>query len=110
MMGKKPPEQHVNASEPVPPPQASRAHLLTTKFLVPARPLTLIARPRLTALLDAGLQQPLILVSAGAGFGKTTLLAAWVRSFASGTRPVAWVSLDPGDTIPVQFWAEDACW
>jgi LuxR family maltose regulon positive regulatory protein len=105
MMGNKPCEQHVNASEPVPPPPPYHAHLLTTKFLVPALPGTLIPRPRLTALLDAGLQQPLILVSAGAGFGKTTLLAAWVRSFASGTRPVAWVSLDAGDNIPVQFWA-----
>lgn len=76
MMGNTPPEQHVNASEPLPPPQSYHAHLLTTKFLVPALPGTLIARPRLTALLDAGLQRPLILVSAGAGFGKTTLLAA----------------------------------
>src|SRR5258708_8923721 len=38
MMGNKPREQHVNASEPVPPPPSSHAHLLTTKFLVPARP------------------------------------------------------------------------
>lgn len=105
MMGNKPPEQHVNASEPLPPPQSYPAHLLTTKFLVPALPGTLIARPRLTALLNAGLQQPLMLVSAGAGFGKTTLLAAWVHSFAPGTRPVAWVSLDTGDNLPVQFWA-----
>jgi LuxR family maltose regulon positive regulatory protein len=45
-----------------------------------------------------------VLVSAAAGFGKTTLLASWVRSLAPGHPPVAWVSLDASDNAPVPFW------
>lgn len=91
-------------------------HLLATKFFVPMPPHALIARSRLTQILDAGFHQhiPLILVSAAAGFGKTTLLAAWIRSFPPGHPSVAWVSLDTRDNAPVQFWtyvltALDAC-
>ena len=43
----------------------------------------------------------LVLVCAPAGFGKTALLADWLRS---GDRPVAWLSLDAGDNDPVRFW------
>src|SRR5258708_2619832 len=45
-----------------------------------------------------------MLVSAAAGFGKTTLLTSWVRSLAPGHPPVAWVSLDASDDVPFQFW------
>ena len=50
--------------------------LLATKFFVPVAPHALIARPHLFSLLEEGRQRPLMLVSAPAGFGKTTLLSA----------------------------------
>src|SRR6516165_3605133 len=79
--------------------------LLTTKFFVPASPHTLISRPRLTALLDEGLQRKLTLLSAPAGSGKTTLLSTWIQSRPGGDFPVAWVSLDEGDNDPARFWS-----
>jgi LuxR family maltose regulon positive regulatory protein len=53
--------------------------------------------------LNQGLEGTLTLVSAPAGFGKTTLLAEWVA--AVPTRPVAWVSLDQSDNDPAIFWS-----
>ena len=52
--------------------------------------------------MNAGLNRKLTLVSAPAGFGKTTLLSEWVAGIE---RPVAWVSLDEGDNDPARFWA-----
>ena len=66
-------------------------------------PHTLIARPRLFSLLEEGRQRPLTLVSAPAGFGKTTLLSAWVQALSPGNPHVAWVSLDEADNDPVHF-------
>jgi LuxR family maltose regulon positive regulatory protein len=97
-------ESHNNAPEPGPVPRSSPDPLLATKFLTPASSHEIIARPRLLALLNAGLRRRVILVSAAAGFGKTTLLSHWVRSFAPGSPPVAWVSLDASDNAPFQFW------
>jgi LuxR family maltose regulon positive regulatory protein len=54
--------------------------LLATKFYVPVALGHLISRPRLTALLDESLKCPFTLVSAAAGFGKTTLLSTWSQS------------------------------
>jgi len=70
------------------------ATLLQTKLHLPrARP-SLVSRPRLLTRLDD--HHPLILLSAPAGCGKTTLLAEWVAQ----ARPrVAWLSLDDGETI-----------
>ena len=74
--------------------------LLGTKLHVrPPRP-GLVPRSRLVALLDGGLACPLTLVSAPAGFGKTTLLVEWL---ARHPCPVAWVSLDPADDDPTVF-------
>ena len=92
------------SSPPQPIPHSCPDTLLATKFLVPASSHEIIARPHLLELLNAGLHQRLILVSAAAGFGKTTLLADWVRSLAPGHLPVAWVSLDTRDNAPFQFW------
>lgn len=78
--------------------------LVATKFLVPTPAHALIARPRLTALLNQGSKQKLTLVSAPAGFGKTTLVSTWVRSLPEDQAQVAWVSLDGGDNDPVRFW------
>ena len=79
--------------------------LLVTKFYVPVTSGTLISRPRLTSLLDESLKYPLTLVSAAAGFGKTTLLANWGQSLPSNNPRVAWVSLDEEDNEPQLFWA-----
>ncbi len=79
-----------------------RTPLLNTKLSIPlARP-ALVIRLRLLKLLDSGLQRKLTLVSAPAGFGKTTLVAGWARS--SGI-PVAWLSLDEKDNDPVLFFS-----
>ncbi|GHO71468.1 LuxR family transcriptional regulator [Ktedonobacter sp. SOSP1-52] len=101
-MGQKDRECQNNAPEPI--PRSFPQPLLATKFLVPVSSHEIIARPHLLPLLNAGLHQRVVLVSAPAGFGKTTLLASWVRSFAPGHPPVAWVSLDASDNVPFQFW------
>ena len=72
---------------------------------MPVAPHTLIARPRLFSLLEEGRRRPLTLVSAPAGFGKTTLLSAWVQAHPPGNPLVAWVSLDEADNDPVRFWS-----
>jgi LuxR family maltose regulon positive regulatory protein len=59
-----------------------------------------VQRPRLLERLDQGLIGRLILLSAPAGFGKTTLLSTWL---ADRGYLVAWVSLDPGDNDPLRF-------
>src|SRR6266487_1938536 len=82
-----------------------REELLSTKFILSACPSPLISRPRLSALLDAGLQHKLTLLSAPAGFGKTTLLSTWAQSDSAGNSHMAWVTLDEGDNAPRRFWA-----
>src|SRR6266542_5177005 len=79
----------------VPTPQ-----LLATKLYMPRVRPDLVARPRLFARLDAGLHGALTLVCAPAGFGKTTLLAAWLHRIG---RPAAWLGLDAGDSDPAVF-------
>ncbi len=75
--------------------------LLKTKLYIPhARP-GLVPRARLTGRLDAGLERKLILVSAPAGYGKTTLLSEWV----SARNRVAWLALDRGDDDAARFLA-----
>jgi hypothetical protein len=71
--------------------------LLATKLHVPPPRPGLVARPRLDERLGQGMGRELVLVCTPAGFGKTTLLAVWVRA---GQRPVAWLSLDEGDNDP----------
>ena len=74
--------------------------LLATKlYLPPPRP-NAVLRPRLIERLNAGLHRKLTLISAPAGFGKTTLVSAWV---AGCERPAAWLSLDEGDSDPTRF-------
>jgi LuxR family maltose regulon positive regulatory protein len=74
--------------------------LLATKLHIPALRPHRVPRPRLTARLEAGTAGPLTLLSAPAGFGKSTLLSEWIHQ---GGRRVAWVSLDEGDGDPVRF-------
>ncbi|HEV2580759.1 MAG TPA: hypothetical protein VGT44_07885, partial [Ktedonobacteraceae bacterium] len=74
--------------------------LLATKLHPPLPRASLVRRPHLAARLTQGVMGPLTLVSAPAGFGKTTLLAQWL---AESGMPVAWLSLEPGDNEPVRF-------
>jgi LuxR family maltose regulon positive regulatory protein len=87
-----------------PQPAVAGIPLLATKLYIPKPRDGRVSRPRLTQRLDDGLERKLTLVSAPAGFGKTTLLAEWLASSRAGGRPVAWVSLDPGDNDPTRFW------
>src|SRR5450755_2615604 len=81
--------------------------LLETKLFVPRPRHGLVPRPRLSERLNHGTASKLMLVSAPAGFGKTTLLAEWLatRSGApTDERRVAWLSLDPRDNDPAVYW------
>src|SRR5687767_1937402 len=79
--------------------------LLETKLHVPRRRRGLVARPRLLERLDRGAESALTLVSAPAGFGKSTLLTDWVTAAPAGGRSVAWLSLDQRDNDPALFWS-----
>ncbi|MCX6032756.1 MAG: LuxR C-terminal-related transcriptional regulator [Chloroflexi bacterium] len=102
------------------------APLLATKLTVPPPRPALVARPRLMARLADGLARPVTLISAPAGFGKTTVVAEWLHDSAGekGSRgaeeqgmlssaplppcspaQTAWLSLDEGDNDPVRFFA-----
>jgi LuxR family maltose regulon positive regulatory protein len=78
--------------------------LLKTKLYVPPVRSELVPRPHLIERLDRGVREghKLTLISAPAGYGKTTLLSEWV---AQSEQPVAWVSLDDSDNDPTRFWA-----
>ncbi len=79
--------------------------LLESKLHVPRRRSDLVARPRLSQRLRRAAESPLTLVSAPAGFGKTTLLAEWVAAAPTVGALAAWVSLDERDNDPALFWA-----
>ena len=78
--------------------------LLETKLHVPRWRRSLVARPRLSERLSRGAESALTLVSAPAGFGKTTLLAEWLAAAPADGRSVAWLSLDQRDNDPALFW------
>src|SRR3712207_430776 len=78
--------------------------LLTTKLHAPRRRRGLVARPRLIERLSRGDEAALTLVSAPAGFGKTTVLTDWL-SAAAPHRLAAWLSLDARDNDPALYWA-----
>ncbi len=92
--------------------------LLATKlYIPPVRRPGLLSRPRLVERLKVGAAGKLTLISAPAGFGKTTLLAEWQHALALTSIPssigrgepgararVAWLSLDEGDNDSVRFW------
>jgi LuxR family maltose regulon positive regulatory protein len=80
--------------------------LITKLYIPPPRP-NLVPRPRLIERLDEGLRlgRKLALISAPAGFGKTTLSTEWLYSKDRevSSRSVAWLSLDEGDNDPARF-------
>jgi LuxR family transcriptional regulator, maltose regulon positive regulatory protein len=101
-------------------PEQNSVNLFATKLSAPPPRSTLVARPRLAAKLDGGLQGRLTLVCAPAGFGKTTLITDWFHQKIRGDggrketpvegrlRPqpqlqIAWISLDEDDNDPLRF-------
>jgi len=76
--------------------------VLATKLYIPPPRAKIVLRPRLIERLNEGLSAggKLTLISAPAGFGKTTLVSEWVAGYQ---RPVAWLSLDEGDNDPTRF-------
>jgi LuxR family maltose regulon positive regulatory protein len=76
--------------------------ILATKLYIPPPRPRVVLRPRLIERLNEGLHRKLTLISAPAGFGKTTLLGGWVSGCE---RPAAWLSLDEGDNDPTRFLA-----
>jgi len=111
-------------ASPPAPASIQPLQLLDTKLYVPPVRPQLVPRPRLLARLDTGLAGKLTLLSAPPGFGKTTLLSAWIASLSAEGRGlrtetvaaslspqhsalstrVAWVSLDAADSDPLRFW------
>ncbi len=78
--------------------------LAATKLHAPAPPRQLVRRSRLDEILDAGLDRgaALVLVSAPAGSGKSTLVASWS---AGRTASVAWLQVEDQDSDPARFWS-----
>jgi len=74
-----------------------------TKFYIPAPRNDLVRRPRLVHKLSEGLANPLILISAPAGFGKTTLITEWHYSSLGQAVPLAWLSLEAEDNDSTRF-------
>ena len=92
-----------------------RDTLLSTKNFIPPARTNLIKRHRLFEKLDAGLNHKLTLISAPAGFGKTTLVSSWLNHFGTHTNEqhkdefervrAAWISIDERDNDPALFWS-----
>jgi LuxR family maltose regulon positive regulatory protein len=76
------------------------ASILATKLYIPPQRPGVITRSNLNRRLNEGLNRKLILISAPAGFGKTTLAAEWI---AGCHQPAAWLSLDERDNDPAVF-------
>ncbi len=80
------------------------SQLVATKLYIPRLRRNSVDRPRLSGRLGRGSDARLTLVSAPAGFGKTTLLTAWLAGPDRADRSVAWLSLDQNDSRPGTFW------
>ena len=78
------------------------APLLNTKLYIPHARSELVPRPHLIEKLNTSPLRKLTLISAPAGFGKTTILCEWI---ASNDYATAWVSLDESDNSPTRFWS-----
>jgi LuxR family maltose regulon positive regulatory protein len=74
--------------------------ILATKLYIPRPRPKVVSRPRLLEWLNEGVHGKLTLISAPAGFGKTTLVSEWV---GGSEQPTAWLSLDEGENDPARF-------
>ncbi|MEM7118320.1 MAG: LuxR C-terminal-related transcriptional regulator [Chloroflexota bacterium] len=82
------------------------ASILATKLYMPPPRPKIVVRPRLIQQLNQALHSKLILISAPAGFGKTTLTTAWINSTLQNAQTdmqVAWLSLDEGNSDLTRF-------
>ena len=86
--------------------------LLSTKLYIPSTRPEIVHRARLLKQLNDGLYRKLTLISAPAGFGKTTLISEWVETLSSADQKgrqadynIGWLSIDKGDNDRVQFLA-----
>jgi LuxR family maltose regulon positive regulatory protein len=77
--------------------------VLATKLYISPPPPKAVQRSRLVERLNAGLHRKITLIAAPAGYGKTTLLSAWVAGLQVSGTHVAWLSLDEGDSDPARF-------
>src|SRR6266568_5074143 len=84
------------------PGSTSEQLLLVTKLALPPVRADLVPRPRLTNQLQLGIQRPLTLIAAPAGFGKTTLLSTWLEH---ASLQAAWISLEHDDDDLTRFWS-----
>src|SRR4051812_5949527 len=84
-------------------PLTVRPRFSAGKSVVPELPPEFVPRERLRRALDQADDGQVVLLSAPAGYGKTLLLADWVRSDAG--RPTGWVSVDSDDNDPRRFWS-----
>ena len=75
-------------------------HLLETKLFIPPQRPDLVLRPHLIDLMERGMSGDLIVISAPAGFGKSTLAASWAQR---SQESIAWLSLDEDDNDPARF-------
>jgi LuxR family maltose regulon positive regulatory protein len=95
------------ASAGQPAVSVSSRSLLQTKFYRPKARRGAVSRPRLREQLDRGLASRVTIVSAPAGFGKSTLIAGWIAEASAregDDLAAAWLSLDAGDDDPAPFW------
>jgi LuxR family transcriptional regulator, maltose regulon positive regulatory protein len=79
-----------------------RLPFLATKIM-PPRPAGLVARPRLLAMLSGLPAKRLGVIKAPAGFGKTSLAAAWAEQLEQDGRAVAWLTIDSDDDEATRF-------
>jgi LuxR family maltose regulon positive regulatory protein len=84
--------------------------ILVTKLFIPAARPEIVPRPRLLERLDGGRHRKLTLISAPAGFGKTTVVMEWLNTLRGNSQPedptknrIAWLSLDEDDNDPARF-------
>ncbi|MFD0620201.1 LuxR C-terminal-related transcriptional regulator [Paenibacillus sp. GCM10027629] len=74
--------------------------IISTKLYIPPLRASLVTRPRLIERLNEGAERKLTLISAAAGYGKTTLVSEWLAAYP---QPTAWLSLDEGDNDLARF-------
>ena len=77
--------------------------ILTTKLFIPPRPQNIVPRKYLIEQLNIGLARKLALVSAPAGFGKTTLISEWIAQLTAENGAAIWLSLDNSDNNLARF-------
>src|SRR5918998_598292 len=100
-----PPNEHaVHRQPPIGSSAVGGDPLLLSKFSVPVPRRTLVPRTSLSGRMEQSLERKLTVISAPAGFGKSTLLSTWAAESTSDTRLVSWLSLDSRDDDPARFW------